>query len=151
MRRTLRSTVLSLLFAAAAALPALAVEPPQKCVQCGMDREKFASSRMVVDYEDGSSSGVCSVHCAAADLAKNPGKKAAGFRVADHGTLELTDARKAAWVTGGKQRGVMTGTPKWAFAKKADAKAFLRENGGRFTTFDKALRASKMEVEEMGR
>jgi hypothetical protein len=144
-------TLLALLLAASPAAPARAVEPPQKCVQCGMDRDQFAHSRMLVEYADGSSAGVCSIHCAAVDMGRNPGKKAVSLKVADRETKELVDARKAAWVAGGSLKGVMTGTPKWAFAKKADAKAFIRANGGRLSTFDRMLRASKAEFEEWGR
>src|SRR5512147_1541446 len=41
------------------------------CQYCGMELLKFAHSRMVVDYDDGSSVAVCSLHCAAVDLALN--------------------------------------------------------------------------------
>jgi hypothetical protein len=132
-----------------AATAAFAVEPPQKCEQCGMDRDRFSHSRTVVQYPDGSSAGLCSIHCAAADLRKKGVKKGWTVKVADYGTKELVDARSAAWVAGGKVRGVMTGVPKWAFASKADAKAFIAENGGKLSTFDKALRASTKEVEEL--
>jgi nitrous oxide reductase accessory protein NosL len=151
MKRFAFALVLSLLFAGATAFAAAPVEEPAACVQCSMDRTRFAHSRMVVEYDDGSSSGVCSIHCAAADLLKNKGKKVAALKVADYGTKELTDARKATWVVGGKVKGVMTGIPKWAFAKKADAQAFIKENGGAITTFDKMLRASKKEVAAFAR
>jgi len=34
-----------------------------------MDREKFAHSRVFVQYDDGSVLGTCSIHCAAVDQA----------------------------------------------------------------------------------
>lgn len=152
MKRFALALILALLLPAAVpAQPAGPVEEPAKCVQCSMDRTRFAHSRMVVEYADGSSAGVCSIHCAAADMMKNGDKKVAALKVADYGTKELTDARKATWVAGGKAKGVMTGVPKWAFARKADALAFIKENGGKVTTFDKVLRASRKEVAEFGR
>lgn len=146
MKRIFFALLLPLLLSAVPAFAENPVEEPAACVQCTMDRTRFAHSRMVVEYADGSSSGVCSIHCAAADLLKNKGKKVSSLKVADFGTKELIDARKATWVKGGKVKGVMTGVPKWAFAKKSDAAAFIKENGGAVTTFDKMLRDSKKEV-----
>ena len=39
------------------------------CKYCGMNREKFAYSRMFIEYDDGKPEGFCSIHCAAVDLA----------------------------------------------------------------------------------
>ena len=39
------------------------------CPLCGMDRTKFAHSRVYVQYDDGSSIGACSIHCGAVDMA----------------------------------------------------------------------------------
>ena len=41
----------------------------------------------------------------------------------------------------------MTEVPKWAFAKKDDAQKFVKENGGRVTTFDEALNLALRENE----
>ena len=41
------------------------------CPFCGMDRQKFAFSRMLITYDDGSVAGVCSLHCTAIDFAIN--------------------------------------------------------------------------------
>jgi nitrous oxide reductase accessory protein NosL len=65
--------------------------------------------------------------------------------VADFNTLKLIDARTATWVIGGKERGVMSNVPKWAFATKQAAEAFIRDNGGRLATFDEALALAKKE------
>jgi nitrous oxide reductase accessory protein NosL len=115
------------------------VEAPADCIHCGMNRTSFASSRMVVTYADGSNSGTCSLHCVVTDLRGAQGKKVKSFRVADHDTLKLLDARKATWVIGGKERGVMTQVAKWAFVSRTAAAAFIRVNGGRLATFDEAL------------
>jgi len=118
------------------------VKASPSCRHCGMDREKFATSRMVVQYDDGSSVGVCSIHCAAVDLTVTLDKAPTAFQVADLGTGQLVDAEKAAWVVGGAKHGVMTRRGKWAFADRAAAEAFAKENGGTLATFDEAMKAT---------
>lgn len=124
------------------------VESPKSCVQCGMDREFFAHSRMLIRYADGTSAGLCSINCAVTEMKQNKGKRVTALLVADYGGKALMDARSATWVTGGKKPGVMTPLPKWAFAKREDAQRFVRENGGTITTFDDALSLALKENEE---
>ncbi len=111
------------------------------CKYCGMNRETFAHSRMLLEY-DGSTVGTCSLHCAALDLALNLDKAPKTIYVADYNTKELINAETAAWVIGGKKPGVMTKNAKWAFAKKEDAEKFRLENGGGIAGFDEALEAA---------
>lgn len=115
------------------------VKAHQSCPHCGMDRGKFAHSRMLITYSDGSSAGVCSIHCAAIELKAGKGKTVTVVEVADLNSKKLVDAEKAAWVIGGSRKGVMTRTPKWAFAKKDDAAAFVGTNGGKPATYKEAL------------
>ena len=112
------------------------------CKFCGMSRDTFAHSRMLIEYDDGSKAGACSLHCASLDLAVNLDKAPKSIRVADYNTKELIDAETAHWVIGGKKPGVMTKNAKWAFAKKEDAEKFRMENGGRIAGFDEALEAA---------
>jgi copper chaperone NosL len=112
------------------------------CKYCGMDRKTFAHSRMLVTYEDGSSMGTCSLHCTAVELALNIDKTPKSIEVGDYKTKKLIDAEKAFWVIGGSKPGVMTKRAKWAFESKADADAFIRENGGKPASFDEAIKAS---------
>jgi copper chaperone NosL len=112
------------------------------CKYCGMNRETFAHSRMVIEYSDGTIMGTCSLHCTAVDLAVSLDKTPKAIRVADYGTKELIDAETAVWVIGGSKPGVMTKNAKWAFAKKEDAEKFLQVNGGRIAGFDEALDAA---------
>ena len=112
------------------------------CKYCGMDRKTFAHSRMLVTYEDGSSMGTCSLHCTAIELALNIDKTPKSIEVGDFKTKKLIDAEKAAWVIGGSKTGVMTKRAKWAFESKADADAFIKENGGKPASFDEAIKAS---------
>jgi hypothetical protein len=118
------------------------VQKAPACRHCGMDRAKFAQSRMVVEYDDGSSAALCSVHCAAVDLALSIDKAPVSLQVADHGTRQLVDAEKATWVMGGTKPGVMTRRGKWAFADRAAAEAFARENGGTPASFDEVMKAT---------
>jgi len=112
------------------------------CKYCGMDRAKFAQSRMLIEYDDGSAVATCSIHCAAVDLANNIDKTPKAIMVGDCGTKELIDAEKAFWVIGGSKPGVMTKNAKWAFATKEQAEAFAKENGGTLATFDQAIKAA---------
>jgi nitrous oxide reductase accessory protein NosL len=121
------------------------VEGPPSCKQCGMDRTANARSRVLITYDDGTTAGLCSIHCAAEDMKQNAGKQVKSIMVADYGTKELTDARSATWVIGGEEKGVMTSEPKWAFAKAEDAHKFVAGKGGRIATFDEALKAAQAE------
>jgi hypothetical protein len=138
-----------LLFACAAAGAAEVVEGPKQCQQCGMDRAAFARSRMLIEYADGGVVGVCSLHCAALDMNKNRDRRVNSLKVADYATGELLDAGSATWVVGGGKSGVMTELPKWAFAREADARMFVKENGGKLTTFGEALKAANEEVAKL--
>ena len=126
-------------------LAAEKVEAPDSCKICGMNRTMFGYSRMVVTYADGSSSGTCSLNCVATEMKTAKGKKVKSFQVADYNNRKLTDAKKATWVIGGRKKGVMTQMPKWAFADRKDAAAFIKENGGKLATFDEALKAAMAE------
>ncbi len=88
------------------------------CKYCGMDREKFAHSRIFIEYDDETTEGTCSLHCAAIDLALNIDKTPEAIRVGDYNTKNLIDTEKAFWIIGGSRRGVMTQRAKWAFEKK---------------------------------
>lgn len=121
------------------------VEAPDACKHCGMDRTKFAHSRMVATYPDGSSAGTCSLNCVVTDMKAAKGKAVKSFQVADYNTKKLTDAKTAAWVIGGTKKGVMTPVAKWAFADKKDADVFIKANGGKPATFNEALKAAEME------
>jgi copper chaperone NosL len=116
------------------------------CKYCGMDREKFGHSRMLIEYDDGSSVGTCSVHCAAVELALTIDKTPKTIMVGDLNTKKLIDAEKATWVINGNKPGVMTKRAKWAFEKKEDAEKFIKENGGSLSTFDEAV---KLAYEDM--
>jgi copper chaperone NosL len=112
------------------------------CKYCGMDREKFAHSRMLVEYDDGTSLGTCSLHCMAVELAIHIDKTPKTLLVGDYNSKTLIDAEKASWVIGGSKMGVMTKKAKWAFGTKEDAEKFIKENGGEAATFDTAIKTA---------
>jgi copper chaperone NosL len=144
MKRRLLGVLLVTFMLLSAGL-AFAHEDCQKqpaCKYCGMDREKFAFSRMVVEYDDGSVLGTCSIHCLAVDLALNIDKTPRSVQVGDYNTKVLIDAEKAYWVIGGNKPGVMTKQAKWAFEKKEDAEKYIAENGGSLGTYDDAMKAT---------
>ncbi len=136
---------LSAVFIFAAAGLALAdddVKTYPNCIYCGMDREKFAHSRMLIEYEDGTVASFCSIHCAAVDLALKIDKSPKAIMAGDYSTKKLINAEKAFWVLGGNKMGVMTRRAKWAFAAKDSADNFIKNNGGTLIGFDDALKAS---------
>ena len=112
------------------------------CIYCGMDRTQFAHSRVLIAYDDGSTVGTCSLHCAAIELSLKIDKTPVSIRVADYTTKQLIDAETAHWVTGGDQMGVMTKRAKWAFASKDNALAFVSAHGGSVGEFDTAVQAT---------
>lgn len=118
------------------------VQQHPSCKYCGMDREQFAYSRFLIEYDDGTQFAACSIHCAAVDLARNIDKLPKSMQVGDHGTKKLIDAESATWVLGGNKPGVMTKRAKWAFEKKEDAEIFVKENGGEIVLFDRAMQAT---------
>ncbi len=129
-------------------VPAGSASDTHICHQCGMDTNAFAKSRMIIIYTDGSAAEVCSLHCAASEMKEDSDEQIKSLMVADYGTEVMIDARTATWVIGGKQQGVMTAVPKWAFAKKEDALKFIAENGGETSTFAEALKAASSELSE---
>jgi copper chaperone NosL len=114
----------------------------KNCSYCGMDRGVFSHSRMLIEYDDGTAVGTCSIHCAAVDLALKIDKTPKAIMVADFNTKELIDAGKAYWTIGGSKMGVMTKRAKWAFKGKSEARAFITKNGGNPATFDEAMKAA---------
>jgi copper chaperone NosL len=109
------------------------------CKYCGMNREMFAHSRMLITYEDGSSVGTCSLHCSILEFSLNLDKMPKSILVGDYGTKNLIDAEKAFWVIGGDKPGVMSKKAKWAFADKASAEKFQKEHGGMVAQYDEAV------------
>jgi len=124
------------------------VEKHPSCPFCGMDRGKFAHSRMLVQYEDGTSVGTCSIHCMAIELSLSLDKTPREILVGDYETKELINAEKAFWVLGGDITGVMTQRAKWAFKERQRAETFIKAHGGELADFDQVMRASYEDMYE---
>jgi len=120
-----------------------------ECKYCGMNRHQYTYSRALVIYDDGTTVGTCSIHCAAIDLAVNMNKPVRSIMIADYNTKKLIDAEKAFWVIGGEKSGVMTKRAKWAFEEKKDAEQFIKANGGQISTFDEAMKTTFEDMYEI--
>jgi nitrous oxide reductase accessory protein NosL len=138
-------------FSGSAALAEDDVKAIPSCESCGMNRDRFGSSRMLIEFTDGSKAGTCSIRCAVELLCESTGKSVASIKVADYNSRDLIEADKAFWVVGGDRPGVMTRTPKWAFAREADAKAFIQKHGGEMATYAAAKKAAETELSTMGK
>jgi len=66
--------------------PANDISKAPACPLCGMDRNKFNFSRVFIEYDDGSTFGACSLHCAAIDMAVNIDKGPVNIWVGDYNT-----------------------------------------------------------------
>jgi hypothetical protein len=111
-----------------------------------MDRNKFARSRMLIVYADGTTEGSCSLHCTLEELRK-PKKRIKALMVADQGTKGLIDAQSAFWVVGGRKKGPYS-PPQWAFATEAEARQFAGEHGGQVGTYDQAVAGDQSSPEQ---
>jgi nitrous oxide reductase accessory protein NosL len=143
--------ILCFITAAAVAVPSIAqhrddIQQHPSCKYCGMSREKFDFSRMLIEYDDGSAVPVCSLHCAAIELAQSLDKTPKAIKVGDMNTKQSIDAEAAVWVIGGSKMGVMSKRGKWAFAKKEDADAFQKQNGGKIGSFEDAVKTAYEDI-----
>jgi nitrous oxide reductase accessory protein NosL len=118
------------------------------CRYCGMDRGTYNFSRMLIEYDDGTNVGFCSIHCAAVDLATNIDKTPNAIKVGDFNGKHLIDAEKAFWVVGGSKPGVMSKRGKWAFEKKEDAENFMKTNQGKVVSFEEAMKTAYEDMHE---
>jgi copper chaperone NosL len=125
-----------------------AIHPDTACRICGMDLKKFAFSRMLLEFPDGSSAGVCSLHCAALEIAVTLDKSPKKIKVVDLETRQFIDAEKAFWVIGGNRPGVMSKRGKWAFENKEDAEVFMRKNKGKLVSFKDAIKGAYEDIYE---
>jgi len=124
------------------------IELYKDCKYCGMNRGMYDFSRMLIEYEDGTSTAVCSVHCAAVDMANNIDKAPKAIKVGDFNNKQLIDAEKAFWVVGGNKPGVMSKRGKWAFEKRDDAENFMKTNQGQTASFEEVMKTAYEDMYE---
>jgi copper chaperone NosL len=151
MRRTMHSLfMLAVFFSLVSAVPiADDIRQYPECKYCGMDRQKFGFSRMLVRYDDGTAVPTCSIHCTGIDLALNPHKGVLATLVGDYDSRVLLDAEKAFWVLGGDKMGVMSIRGKWAFGERRAAERFIKEHGGSIVSYDEAMKATFEDMYEI--
>jgi len=148
MKRSVLVYALILILVLAVAGTALAMQhggSGESCHYCGMSLKKFAHTAMDIEYEDGSKVEVCSLHCAAIDLALNMGKTPKSVMVGDFESKKKIDAEKAYWVLDDSNPGVMSTRGKWAFKSKKDAESYIYDNcagSGKVVTFEEAMKAA---------
>lgn len=118
------------------------------CPYCGMNRQQWAHSRMLIEYDDGTAVGFCSLRCAAVDMVNNIDKFPKKIGVGDYNTKALLDAETAVWVIGGDQAGVMTKRAKWAFKDPAAAEAFIKGHGGTKGDLNAAIEAAYDDINQ---
>lgn len=114
----------------------------ESCIHCGMNKAKFGHSWVIIEHDDGTFEGVCSVHCAAIDMALHTDKGTKKITVGDYNTKKQIDVDKAYWVIGGDKMGVMTANAKWALETKQAADKFMSEHGGRPANFDEVMKSA---------
>ena len=112
------------------------------CQYCGMKRSQFGHSWTIITHSDGKEEAMCSIHCAAIDMALHTDKPISRITVGDYGTHKQIPAESAFWVIGGQKTGVMTARAKWAFETKADADRFIDAHGGEHADFDAVIKAA---------
>lgn len=117
----------------------------QKCPYCGMDRQQYHHSRMLVHYSDDLADGTCSLHCAAISLSLNVDREPKGIYVADNASgieiKPLIEVDHATFLIGSQIKGVMTRRSKVAYGSEEAAKASQAANGGELANFDQVLLA----------
>lgn len=137
MKRIFLSLVLVLAFS----VPALAVE---RCDNCRMKVPDDSRYKVTVTLKDGGKKLTCSLFCASMVRERQSGE-VAGTATVDYLTGEELKAEDAVWVEGSDARAVMSDKSRIAFKDSASAEAFVKEHGGRVTTFDEAYKDSVME------
>jgi copper chaperone NosL len=153
MRKRISMTIITVLAVCLACTPLLQaadrvdLDTHRFCAYCGMDRKAYGFSRMLINYDDGTTVGVCSLHCAVIDMAEHSSRAIRTLLVADRNTRILIDATTAFWVSGGEKRGVMTQRPSWAFSTAEKAKIFIQQYGGTISTWKDVFAAAKEEVD----
>ena len=109
------------------------------CAICGMNLPQFYKTNHVATLKDGSKRQYCSLHCVVHDNEINK-TDLINLKVVDAKTLKLIPAQNAYYVVGSNKPGTMSRVSKYAFAKKSDAQAFAKANGGEIMKFYDAYR-----------
>lgn len=117
-----------------------------KCPYCGMDRKEHHRARMLVQYADDLSDGVCSIHCLSLSLGVNIDREPKNIWGPDYGSAveprPLLPVDSMVYLIGADLKHAMTKKSKHSFASVGVAKEFQGKHGGTLGNFNDALRES---------
>ena len=126
------------------------IEKYKKCPYCGMDRQEHNKTRMLVQYSDDLSDGVCSIHCLALSLGVNIDREPKNIWGPDFAaTVEprpLVPVDQLTYLIGADLKHAMTKKSKHSFASLDVAKEFQAKHGGNLAKFEDALRESYLSM-----
>ncbi len=111
------------------------------CPVCGMTLPMFYKTNHSAIHEE-ELKQYCSIHCVVEDKEINK-SDLKNIQVVDVTSLNFIPANTATYVVGSKKKGTMSMVSKYAFAKKADAEKFAKENGGTIMDFEGAYAEAK--------
>ena len=121
-----------------------------KCPYCGMDRKEHHRARMLVQYSDNLTDGVCSIHCLGLSLGVNIDREPKAIWGPDYGSAAeprpLLPAEKLTYLIGADLKHAMTKRSKHSFASLDVAKEFQAKHGGTFGDFNEALKQSYLDM-----
>lgn len=121
-----------------------------KCPYCGMDRKEHHRARMLVQYADDLSDGVCSIHCLSLSLGVNIDREPKKIWGPDYGaTIEprpLLSVDDMVYLIGADLKHAMTKRSKHSFGSLNTAKEFQAKHGGALGNFNDALRESYLDM-----
>ena len=121
-----------------------------KCPYCGMDRKEHHRARMLVQYADDLSDGVCSIHCLSLSLGVNIDREPKNIWGPDYGSSieprPLVPVDNLIYLIGADLKHAMTKRSKHSFASLSTAKEFQAKHGGSLGNFNDALRESYLDM-----
>jgi predicted alpha/beta hydrolase family esterase len=103
---------------------------------------KFYKTSHAMKQKDGSIHQYCSIHC----LAEANDEITSDTKVVDVNSLKFIPAFTAFYVVGSRKKGTMTMNSKYAFATKAEAEVFAKENGGKVMGFAEAVQLAADDI-----
>jgi nitrous oxide reductase accessory protein NosL len=131
------------------------LETYPKCPYCGMDRREHHRARMLVQYSDDLTDGVCSIHCLAISMSLNIDREPKNIWGTDYGSeadpRPLHPVDKLSYLIGADLKHAMTKRSKHSFASKDVLEQFKTKHGGTPGNFDEALKQAYLDMAEDSR
>lgn len=121
-----------------------------KCPYCGMNRKQHHRTRMLVQYSDDLSDGVCSIHCLSLSLGLNIDREPKNIWGPDYASTQepssLISVDQLTYLVGADLQHAMTKRSKHSFASTEVAREFQAKHGGALAKFEDALRESYLDM-----